>query len=404
MYQGCRKVLSGVVLATLACSVVQAATFSDTFIDPDDGMFDASKYLSEQRFGFLPVPMIITEPAVGVGLGMGAIFFHESEEQKNQRINASHEKGKAILPENISIAGGGATENGTWAAAFGHLGFWKDDTLRYKGFIGYPSINMDFYSAGGVDLPAPIELNVEGPAVYNQLTYRLGESDWFVGVQQLYTSITTELARSGDADQLPPLQAIPAVAEFLDINLNQKIVGSGVGFLAEFDSRNNQFNPEQGYKYGIKYMWFDGDIGSDNNYSNYSATGLNYWTLTEKFVLGLRLQYDGVSSTDDSRLPVYVAPYIKIRGIPAGRYQGNNVAVTEVQLDYKFTDRWKVSAFVGAGRVAQEFSDLGDASTRVGKGVGFRYLVARRYGFAMGIDVAKGPEDTAVYIQAGSPW
>lgn len=393
------------VLILLLCSSPAArADFRDTFIDPEDGMFDASKYLSEQRFGFLPVPVIITEPAIGVGLGMAAIFFHESEEQKKQRLSESIESGKAILPENISIVAGGFTDNGIWLAGLGHLGFWKEDTVRYKGFMGYPSINMDFYSLGGQELPAPVELNIEGGAIYNQLTFRLGESDWFLGMQQIYGSITTELARHRDADQLPPLQSVPQVGDFLEANLNQSIAASGLGLLAEYDSRNNQFNTEQGYDYSIKYLWFDGAIGSDNDYSTYSATGLNYWTLAEKFVLGFRLQYDGASSSDESRLPVYVPPYIKLRGIPAGRYQGNNVAVSEIQLDYKLTPRWKVGVFLGAGRVAQDFSGLNDASTRVSKGLGFRYLVARRYGFAMGVDIAKGPEDTAFYIQAGSAW
>jgi hypothetical protein len=40
----------------------------------------------------------------------------------------------------------------------------------------------------------------------------------------------------------------------------------------------------------------------------------------------------------------------------------------------------------------------------VSKGVGFRYLIAKRYGFAMGADIARGPEETAFYIQAGSAW
>jgi hypothetical protein len=402
MRRNSNKLLFGSSL--LLISNLAAASFSDTFSDPDDGMFDASRYLSEQKFGFLPVPMLITEPAIGVGLGMAAIFFHESEEQKKQRITSAMESGKAILPENISIALGAATDNGTWAAGLGHLGFWKDDTLRYKGFLGYPSVNMDFYSIGGVELPSPVELNVEGPAMYNQLLFRLGESDWFVGAHQLYSSITTGLARRSDQDQLPILDLIPGLDEWLDEHFNQQITGSGMGLLAEFDSRNNQFNPEQGYKYGLRVMWFDGAIGSDNDYVNYSAKGLNYWTLNEKFVLGFRMQYDGVSASDDTRLPVYVPPAIQLRGIPAGRYQGNNVAVTEAQLDYKFTYRWKVSAFLGAGRAAQEFSGLGDAATRVSKGLGFRYLIARRYGFAMGVDVAKGPEDTAFYIQAGSTW
>ena len=36
--------------------------------------------------------------------------------------------------------------------------------------------------------------------------------------------------------------------------------------------------------------------------------------------------------------------------------------------------------------------------------IGFRYLIAKQYGFNMGIDVARGPEDTVWYIQAGSAW
>jgi len=40
-------------------------------IDPKDGMLDASDYLSSAH-GFLPVPIFITEPAIGTGLGLAA--------------------------------------------------------------------------------------------------------------------------------------------------------------------------------------------------------------------------------------------------------------------------------------------------------------------------------------------
>ncbi|MAB43247.1 MAG: glyceraldehyde-3-phosphate dehydrogenase, partial [Pseudomonadales bacterium] len=48
--------------------------------------------------------------------------------------------------------------------------------------------------------------------------------------------------------------------------------------------------------------------------------------------------------------------------------------------------------------------DLGAASSVSNLGGGFRYLVAERYGFWMGADVARGPEESAFYIQAGSSW
>ncbi len=45
------------------------------FIDADDGMLDMGDYLSDNRYGFLPVPMVITEPAVGYGAGLFGLFY-----------------------------------------------------------------------------------------------------------------------------------------------------------------------------------------------------------------------------------------------------------------------------------------------------------------------------------------
>lgn len=392
-----RKILAAILLLA---GGVAAADFRETFIDSHDGMLDASQYLSQQKLGFLPVPMIITEPAVGFGLGMFGIFFHESAEQRKQRIDA----GGSLLPENISVVGGAATENGTWFAGGGHLGFWKGDTVRYSGFAGYASINADFYSLGGVTLPQPIQLEIEGPGMLNEIKWRLGETSWFVGARQLFTRVESALRRPSEGGLLPPPGIFPPLDDFLTENLNQDVTTSGLGAVLEFDSRNNPFNPESGYKYTVQFMRFDDAIGSDIDYSSLTAKGLNYWTLAEKWVVGLRIQFDQVAASDDARLPAYVPPFINLRGVPAARYQGNNVAVSELQVDYKLGLRWKLSAFAGVGRAAQEFSDLSDATSIVNKGVGFRYLIARRYGFVMGIDYARGPEDNAFYIQAGSAW
>jgi hypothetical protein len=36
--------------------------------------------------------------------------------------------------------------------------------------------------------------------------------------------------------------------------------------------------------------------------------------------------------------------------------------------------------------------------------VGLRYEIARKYGIHLGLDVAFGPDNTAVYVQVGSAW
>ena len=97
-------------------------------------------------------------------------------------------------------------------------------------------------------------------------------------------------------------------------------------------------------------------------------------------------------------------PSAQLRGIPAMRYQGNYVAVGEVEVTWGANLRWSILGFAGAGRTAENFDDLSEGPSYTSRGLGFRYLIARRYGMNMGIDVARGPEDTVLYIQAGSSW
>jgi len=59
------------------------------------------------------------------------------------------------------------------------------------------------------------------------------------------------------------------------------------------------------------------------------------------------------------------------------------------------------NAEAGLGR--PNITAVGGFGTENG-GAGFRYELARAYGLHMGLDVARGPDDTAVYIQIGSAW
>jgi hypothetical protein len=53
---------------------------------------------------------------------------------------------------------------------------------------------------------------------------------------------------------------------------------------------------------------------------------------------------------------------------------------------------------------AESIGDLGDESAKWAGGGGFRYLIARRLGLRVGLDVAVGPEDTVLYMGVGSAW
>lgn len=128
-----------------------ANSFWNQLFDPADGQFDVSSVIASER-GFLPVPIIITEPAIGYGGGMAAVFFHEDPEEAEIRraaMASDQDDISGLLPPSTSVLLGAATENGSWLAGGGHQGIWVDDRIRYLGAAGYASINLKFHGIGG---------------------------------------------------------------------------------------------------------------------------------------------------------------------------------------------------------------------------------------------------------------
>jgi hypothetical protein len=154
------------------------------------------------------------------------------------------------------------------------------------------------------------------------------------------------------------------------------------------------------------YTVFDEELGGDFGYQQLDAYALAWFQLTRRLNLGLRL--DGKFVRGGA--PFYALPFISLRGIPAMRYQGDDVIVGESELRYDLNTRWSVVGFTGAGRAARDIGGLFDRDLRTevqtawNVGSGLRYLVTRTHGLRMGFDVARGPEDWAFYVTVGNGW
>ena len=390
----------------VAASSVSAESFRSQFVDPNDGKFDASQYLAENAFGFLPVPIIITDPAVDGGLGAVGLFFHETEEQRELRRKALQDPNagaQSILTPSISGVAAAYTGNDSWFVGGGHMGFFRQGRIRYMGGGGYGDVNLDFFGFGEVGLVNPIELNTRAAAVVQSLKFKVGDSPIFAGVSQRYINAKIRPGDLGDlsGDFLPPdLQE--RWEELVRQLLTQDVVTSALGVNLEWDSRDNFFSPHSGYKYQLEHLWYRDAFGSDIEYELTQLKGLNYWKLSNKWRGAVR--FDLQNAQTDGLLPPFATPGIQLRGIQALRYQGNAVGVVEAELTWQLNFRWSVNAFAGSGWAANEIGDLFDTPSRLTKGGGFRYLVASRYGFEMGLDIARGPEQTVFYIQAGTAW
>ena len=365
-------------------------SFWDQFRDPEDGMFDTSEWNAKQT-GVLPVPIIITEPAVGLGGGVALTLFHDTDKGADGRPKRGP-TGKPV-PPSISLLGGLATENGTWGVFGGHLGIWKDDRIRYTGAAGFVSMNLDYYGIASQILGKPFAFNIEGLVFLQDLQFRLGNTPLFAGVRYVYFHNKVEFER---------LLPIPGIEP---VELDSALGGAGVDLM--FDTRDNIITPNRGVFSKAQVMLYDEALGGDFAYVGVEAFVLAWTPITSCLNLGLRLdlryaEYDA---------PFYALPFIDLRGIPAMRYQGHQVAVFETELRWDITRRWSLVGFGGVGRAARDFSDLSEffqkrnqAQNAWNAGGGFRYLLARRLGLRAGLDIARGPEEWAFYITVGSAW
>jgi outer membrane translocation and assembly module TamA len=195
-----------------------------------------------------------------------------------------------------------------------------------------------------------------------------------------------------------------------DLDINVPIIDGwefdyssfGAGPVVKYDSRDNIFTPNRGAEIDFSALFYrgTGPISSDHNYEITKAQSKIYFPLGEQYVLGWRL--DGRFSSGD--VPFFALPYIELRGIPVMRYQGRHTGVTEAELRYNLTHRWAIVGFGGVGQAVSNMSEFGHVPTRWGVGGGFRYLTARKLGMYAGVDVARGPEEWAVYLQVGTGW
>ena len=97
-------------------------------------------------------------------------------------------------------------------------------------------------------------------------------------------------------------------------------------------------------------------------------------------------------------------PYIKLRGVAAMRYQGDEMASAEAEARWQVHGRWSLVGAAGYG-TAHTDRDLFSATKDVWSGaVGFRYELARLFKMHAGMDVGFSAGETAIYFQIGNAW
>ena len=343
----------------------------------EDGWLDLSGFI-DQAYGFLPILLPVTEPAIGYGAGVAAAFLDKPKPGM----------GAGFGRPNITVLGVLATENGTRGGAVGDIRHWLGDRLQTTVGVFKASVNLDFYGIGkdGAQSGQPLRFTLEPLGGLARAKLRLGTTRAWAGLSYVTASIDVSYQAP---EQWPKDRGFEMTSR----------VGGLMPSLS-FDSRDNIFTPTKGTYADLQCGVFRQALGGSTDFERDSAVVIQYVGLGPTVTLGVR--GDAVAGWGDT--PFYMVPYISLRGAPAMRYQGNQVASVEAEARWQFWQRFSLVGFAGTGSAWRNtFREETRESVQTG-GAGFRYELARKYGVHAGVDVANGPDGYAVYVQVGSAW
>lgn len=376
-------------------TVEKASTSSDQATDQETeeepakkkSFWQRQKEKDPNRGRILPIPVFITEPAIGEGLGLVIAYFHPKKEVSNKdrfaSLNSLNDASTdQEAPPTVTGVFGAYTSNETAAAGVGHMNTFKDDHVRFTGVAAWANVNSTFYLGD-----KPIRFNLEGALAYQETRVRFGDSRWFWGIGATYLGADT--AFRAELPDETPIELFPN--SLTNVGLSGKLA---------WDSRDSTSMPNKGQLADLSLWRYDDAIGGDFDYWNAKLKVISFHPFGEKWVLGLRFEYQATSGD----APFFAYPYVSLRGIPALRYQGERVATGEIEGRYNFSSKWSMIGFAGTGKVNSDLPVFDTEQNIYSYGIGARYRIFKVQNIWVGIDIAKGPEEYNWYIQVGQAW
>jgi len=357
-----------------------------SFRDSLDGAFDMSDRIIESG-AFVPVPIVITEPALGsFGGGMAPVFIKKHPPRdKDGRTTP-------IKPDVTAVAGA-YTANDSWFGGAGRVASLPRHGIRYTVGGGFVNLNLDFYETLPSGESRAFGIKTKGAAFVSRVMKEVAGPRFSLGLQYTLGKVEVAAQEPGNLPSFVTQTSLDSVI-------------STAGPVVEFDGRDNIFTPDRGLKLHGHFTWSDDWLGSDYRFGRGNAYLYGYvplgahWSRGRNWISAFRLDWQQV--VDDP--PFYLLPYIDMRGIPAVRYQGRTTLLLETEQRVDVTRRWSAVVFGGVAKAFDELSAADEAELVYAYGGGFRYLIARKLKLRMGVDVARGPEEWAYYIVFGSAW
>jgi outer membrane protein assembly factor BamA len=313
-------------------------------------------------------PLLSSDPKISTAAGVLAGYVHEFDEESP--------------PSLFVVTGTYSTTDSWYLGAFAKTHFGKDNhRLTVAVVTGIIRNDYSDFIGSGLDVQTTDDLTMFALR-YVKRVY----GHWYLGPQ----IISTNYAISGD--NLLSGQVLEQIGL-------TGFKSNGLGLIAQYDSRDNQYSPSSGQVFEAHNIAFREAFGGDASFDVYSADYQYYLPHGKGHVLALHVKgrwtHDAPNSGYSS---------VDLRGYTRGQYLAPHMTMAEADYRHSLNKKWGATIFAGiAALYGDDTIDEGDSYYPAG-GVGVYYQIndekmVIRADFAIGTEGNHG-----FYLQFGQPF
>ena len=175
---------------------------------------------------------------------------------------------------------------------------------------------------------------------------------------------------------------------------------AGFGANLNWDTRDSVLFPLRGAFLQLTADAYGATAGSDFSYNRAELDLRKYWPLGTNRVLAMQAY---LVSTGGA-VPFYKLAMLGgeslLRGYYRGRFRDKGLVLFQAEFRALITKRIGVAGFAGLADVFPGFRDIGAGGVKFAAGSGLRYVINKRDGATVRLDLAWGQESFGLYITA----
>jgi hypothetical protein len=175
-------------------------------------------------------------------------------------------------------------------------------------------------------------------------------------------------------------------------------VSSGLGVVANWDSRDNTFSTYNGSFFQLTALSYQKALGGDHSYTDIQIDTRNYFELLPQHILAIQATAEFINGSPPFQSLVQFGGQNLLRGYFAGRYRDKNGIA--LQADYRLPVWWRfgLAGFAGVAQVAPEVNRLALNRFWFAGGLGLRFYWNTEERISLRLDYGIGNNSTGLYI------